>query len=287
MMGMPDPRSRRASAVLELVDVVKHYRASGEEIRAVDGVSLAVSPGEMVAIVGPSGSGKTTLLLLIAALLAPERGSVSLDGRDLASLSETQVCDYLLTEVGFIYQNYHLMPRVSAVENAALKLVLGGMGMREAQRRAFPWLERVGLAQRIYAPPELLSGGERQRVAIARALTGEPRLILADEPTGNLDSARSAHIVRLLHSIAHERGAIVVLVTHDAEAAALADRCYALRDGKLRDVSPRSGADPGNGSHAAPEGGPGAGAPHDPEANPDSEARRPPARDPHSPIARA
>jgi ABC-type lipoprotein export system ATPase subunit len=219
--------------MLGLDGVVKHYRGAGEEVRAVDGVSLAVEPSEMVALLGPSGSGKTTLLLLIAALLRPERGTVRYDGRDLSTLSENQVSDYLLKDVGFIYQNYHLMPRVPAIENASIKLVLGGMGMREAQRRVSPWLERVGLGDRLRCTPDQLSGGERQRVAIARALAGEPRLILADEPTGNLDSARSGEIVELLRSIAHERGAAVLLVTHDAEAAAVADRRCTLRDGRL------------------------------------------------------
>jgi ABC-type lipoprotein export system ATPase subunit len=219
--------------MLGLDGVVKHYRGAGEQVRAVDGVSLAVEPSEMVALLGPSGSGKTTLLLLIAALLRPERGTVRYDGRDLSTLSENQVSDYLLKDVGFIYQNYHLMPRVPAIENASIKLVLGGMGMREAQRRVSPWLERVGLGDRLRCTPDQLSGGERQRVAIARALAGEPRLILADEPTGNLDSARSGEIVELLRSIAHERGAAVLLVTHDAEAAALADRRCTLRDGRL------------------------------------------------------
>jgi len=227
--------------MLELDGVVKHYRGAGEEVRAVDGVSLVVAPGEMVALLGPSGSGKTTLLLLIAALLRPEQGTVRYDGRDLSSMSENQVCDYLLKDVGFIYQNYHLMPRVSAIENASIKLMLGGVGMREAQTRATPWLQRVGLGDRFRHTPDELSGGERQRVAIARALAGEPRLILADEPTGNLDSARSVEIVELLRSIAHQRTAAVLLVTHDSEAAALADRCCTLRDGKLHDGHPGSG----------------------------------------------
>lgn len=221
--------------MLELDGVVKHYRGAGEEVCAVDGVSLAIEPGEMIALLGPSGSGKTTLLLLIAALLRPERGTVRYDGRDLSSLSEGQVSDYLLGHVGFIYQNYHLMPRVSAIENASIKLVLGGVGMREAQARASPWLQRVGLGDCFERTPDELSGGERQRVAIARALAGEPRLILADEPTGNLDSARSEEIVALLHAIAHERGAAVLIATHDADAAAVADRGCTLRDGKLYD----------------------------------------------------
>lgn len=221
--------------MLELDGVVKHYRGAGEEVRAVDGVSLSVEAGEMVALLGPSGSGKTTLLLLIAALLRPEQGTIHYDGRDLSLLSESQISDYLLSDIGFIYQNYHLMPRVSAIENASIKLVLGGVGMRKAQTRASPWLQRVGLGDCFARTPGELSGGERQRVAIARALAGEPRLILADEPTGNLDSARSEEIVALLHSIAHERGAAVMIATHDSDAAALADRHCTLRDGKLYD----------------------------------------------------
>lgn len=218
---------------LELEQVVKHYHGAGEEVRAVDGVSLGVEPGEMVALYGPSGSGKTTLLLLIAALLTPEEGSIHFAGRDLASLSANEASDYLLRDVGFIFQSFHLMPRVSAVENASIKLLLGGVGMREASARAIPWLERVGLADRLDHTPGELSGGERQRVAIARALAGEPRLILADEPTGNLDSARSREIIELLHSIAHEQKAAVLLVTHDLDAAGIADRRCTLRDGKL------------------------------------------------------
>jgi putative ABC transport system ATP-binding protein len=243
--------------MLELEEVIKHYRGTGEEVRAVDGVNLAVEPGELVALLGPSGSGKTTILLLIAALLAPDAGSVRFEGRELSSLSDNEACDYLLRDVGFIYQSFHLMPRVSAIENAAMKLMLGGLGMREAQARATPWLERVGLGDRLDRTPDELSGGERQRIAIARALAGEPKLILADEPTGNLDSARSEEVVTLLRSIAHERGAAVLLVTHDAEAAAAADRRCTLRDGKLI-----HGDIPGY-------------------------ERRPPSLDPHAPAARA
>jgi putative ABC transport system ATP-binding protein len=228
--------------MLELEGVVKHYRGAGEEVRAVDGVDLQIEPGEMVALHGPSGSGKTTLLLLIAALLKPEEGVIRFDGLDLASLSESESCDYQLRDVGFVYQRFRLMPRVSAVENAARKLLLGGVCMRDAQARAIPWLERVGLGDRLKYPPEKLSGGERQRVAIARALAAEPRLILADEPTGNLDSARSLEIVELLWTIAHERQAAVLLVTHDLEAATVADRRCTLRDGKLTYGYPATGA---------------------------------------------
>jgi putative ABC transport system ATP-binding protein len=221
--------------MLTVEQVVKRYRAGGEEIRAIDGVSLQLGKGEMVALQGPSGSGKTTLLLLIAGLIAPEQGAVSYGGRALASLSQDEISEYLLRDVGFIHQTFHLMPRVSVLENASMKLLVGGVGMREAQARTLPWLERVGLGDRLGHVTEQLSGGERQRVAIARALAGEPPLILADEPTGNLDSARSREIVELLHSIALEREAGVLLVTHDADAAAAADRRYLIRDGRLHD----------------------------------------------------
>lgn len=212
-----------------------HYRVGGEEVCAVDDVSLVVAPGEMVALQGPSGSGKTTLLMLIAAVFPPESGTIRYGGRDLTSLSDDEACDYRMGSVGFIYQRFHLWPRVPAVENASIKLLLGGVGMRDAQARAIPWLERVGLDDRLGHTPEQLSGGERQRVAIARALAGDPKLILADEPTGNLDSARSRQVVELLGSIAHERGAGVLLVTHDPDAAAIADRLLTLRDGRIVD----------------------------------------------------
>ncbi len=228
--------------MLELERVVKHFRSGGEEVRAVDGVNLRVRPGEMVALQGPSGSGKTTLLLLIAALTAADSGQVRFEGRDVACLSEDEAADYLMRDVGFVYQRVQLMARTSVLENAALKLLVGGVPMREAKAHALPWLQRVGLGDRLEHTPEQLSGGERQRVAIARALAGEPRLILADEPTGNLDSARSREVVELLHTVARERRAAVVLVTHDSDAAGLADRRFLLRDGQLSPAEQHPGA---------------------------------------------
>jgi putative ABC transport system ATP-binding protein len=219
--------------LLELEGVVRHYRGVAEEVRAVDGVSMTVAQGEAVSLLGPSGSGKTTLLLLMAALLRPETGVIRYGERDLASLSERGVSRYLMHEVGFIFQRSHLWPRSSALRNASEKLIATGVGVGDARERAIPWLERVGLGDRLEHPAAQLSGGERQRVAIARVLACEPRLILADEPTGSLDSARSREIVELLRSISHDRGAMVVLVTHDKDVAALADRRYTLRDGKL------------------------------------------------------
>ena len=224
--------------MLEVERVVKHYSGAREAVCAVDGVSLALDAGEMIALHGPSGSGKTTLLLLIARLLQADQGVIRFAGGDLSSLSEDQASDHLLRDVGFIYQSPQLMPRVTALENASIKLLLGGVGMREAQARARPWLQRVGLEDSLERTPEQLSSGERQRVAIARALAGEPKLILADEPTGNLDSARSSEIVELLRSVAHERGAGVLLVTHDLEAASIADRRLTLRDGRLTEGRP-------------------------------------------------
>jgi ABC-type lipoprotein export system ATPase subunit len=240
--------------MLELDAVVKHYAGSGEQIHAIDGVSMRVDPGELVALTGPSGSGKSTLLLLIGGLLSPDAGTIRFGGRDLSLLSEASRSAYLQQDVGFVYQSFPLMPRVKVVENAAVKLLLGGVGMREAQARVIPWLERVGLGERLDHTPEQLSGGERQRVAIARALAGEPRLVLADEPTGNLDSSRSREIVDLLRTVAHERGTMVVLVTHDREAASAADRTCSLRDGRLELVAPiRDGVPSG---HAAAPLGP-------------------------------
>ncbi len=226
--------------MLELERVLKRYRGGGEVVRAVDGVTLRVASGEMVALHGPSGSGKTTLLLLAAALLAPDEGTIRFAGCELSRFSEARASEYLYRDVGFVYQNPVLMPRVSAIENASMKLIVGGVPMREAQARTLPWLERVGLGERLHRTPERLSSGERQRVAIARALAGEPRLILADEPTGNLDSARSIEIVQLLASVAHEREAAVLLVTHDLEAASIADRHLTLRDGRLADAQANS-----------------------------------------------
>jgi len=220
-------------STLELRDVAKCY-ASGEQIvHAVDGVSMTVDAGEFVALYGPSGSGKTTLLLLAAGLAAPDRGSVRFDGRDIDHLSERERAAYRLRDVGFVFQSFHLMPHTTALDNATIKLTGAGFTLREARRAALPWIERVGLADRAGHTPEQLSMGERQRVAIARALAGEPRLLLADEPTGNLDTSRSGEILTLMREVSHERGIPSLLVTHDPEAARRVDRVLTLRDGRL------------------------------------------------------
>ena len=226
--------------MLELRELVKHYPAvGGESVRAVDGVSLKVAPGEMVALYGPSGSGKTTLLLMIATLLAPTAGTVLIAGRDIASLSEREVSSFRLSELGFIRQSFDLLPGVTAIDNAVLKL-LKSMRWRDAQREIVPLLERLGLGARLTHRAETLSMGERQRVMIARALSTGPRLLLADEPTGSLDTQRGREVLELLRELCRERGVAIVLVSHDPMAAQYADRVYALRDGRLCDYEPGS-----------------------------------------------
>ncbi len=235
----------RPSAVLELDAVVKHYRGYGDEVvRAVDGVTLTVAPGEIVALHGPSGSGKSTLLMLAAALMLPDAGVVRFQGCDLATLAAGAAAAYQRRRIGFIYQSFHLMAGVPAVENAAIKLLADRVPLRHARRTAAAWLERVGLDGRLNHTPDQLSGGERQRVAIARALVNEPSMILADEPTGSLDSRRGGEILALLSGIARERQAAVLLVTHDPQAAAIADRVCTLRDGKLIDGALDAAATP-------------------------------------------
>jgi putative ABC transport system ATP-binding protein len=222
-------------SALELRDVVKHYPSGGETVRAVDGVTLEIDDGELVALYGPSGSGKTTLLLLAAGLMTPDSGCVLFDGRHVGSMSSREGARYRLRDVGFVFQSFYLMPGASALDNALIKLPVSGYTVREARERTIPWLERVGLGARLDHRPEQLSMGERQRVAIARALVGEPRLLLADEPTGNLDSARTREILALLRDVCHERRIPGLLVTHDVEAASFVDRTLTLRDGRALD----------------------------------------------------
>ncbi len=225
--------------MLELGEVVKHYRiGEAEPIRAVDGVSLSVKQGELVALYGPSGSGKTTLLMLMAALLRPDSGSLKLDGREISALSEQDASHYRLSEMGFVRQTFNLIPGVSAIDNAALKLLGMDVRAREARARIEPLMDRLGLEQRLNHRPEQLSMGERQRVMIARALSTEPKLVLADEPTGSLDSRRGREVLNLLTGICRERRLAVVLVTHDSQAATYADRVHTLRDGRLVDYEP-------------------------------------------------
>lgn len=221
---------------LELRNVLKHYPCGdGEVVRAIDDVSLSIYSGEFVALYGPSGSGKTTLLLMAAGLLAPDRGRVLFDGQDIAFYSPSKRALYRRRDIGFVFQSFHLVPGASVGENAGLKLLADGWTMAKACDAADTWLGRVGLAHRAKHTVDSLSMGERQRVAIARALVNEPRLLLTDEPTGNLDSGRGREILSLLRDICTERKMPTLLVTHDPQATAFVDRVYTLRDGALTD----------------------------------------------------
>jgi putative ABC transport system ATP-binding protein len=229
--------------VLALRDVVKHYPAiGGEPIRAVDGVSLKLEPGEFVALYGPSGSGKSTLLLLIAALLQPDSGAIEFEGRDVTHLSAREAARYRMEDIGIVRQSVELVAGLSALDNAALKLAGQGQRVRDAERLVSQLLDRLGLADRYRHRADQLSMGERQRVMIARALSTEPRLLLADEPTGSLDTRRGRDVLALLADICRERHTSLLLVTHDPQAASFADRVHALHDGRLVDYEPDRGA---------------------------------------------
>jgi putative ABC transport system ATP-binding protein len=224
--------------VLELRELSKRYPVGdGEPVRAVDGVSLRIAAGELVALYGPSGSGKTTLLMLVAALLRPDSGAVIVDGREISALSDDDRARYRLRELGYIDQAFDLLPGGTVVQNAAMKLWLTE-GVRRAERTVEPLLVRLGLGERLGHRPDELSMGERQRVMIARALSMKPKLVLADEPTGSLDSQRGGEVLGLLSEICRERGVAVLLVTHDPQATRFADRVLALRDGRLVDYEP-------------------------------------------------
>jgi putative ABC transport system ATP-binding protein len=225
--------------VLEIRELVKHYAAGGNDVvRALDGISMTIDRGELVALYGPSGSGKTTLLMIIAALLAPDRGSVLVNGRDVSTLSAREAARYRRLDLGYVSQSLDLMPGVPAIDNAALKLFDLRIGVREAHRRIAPLMERLGLGERLHHRAEQLSAGERQRVLIARALATEPSLVLADEPTGSLDAKRSREVLTLLTEVCDEHGVAMLLVTHDPQAAAFASRVHALRDGLLVGYEP-------------------------------------------------
>lgn len=228
--------------MLELREVVKHYASSGGEVvRAIDGVSLTIAPSELLALYGPSGSGKSTLLQIVAALLQPDSGQVLVAGRDIAALPPRESARYRLNDVGFVRQSLDLLPGVSALDNAALKLLNTRVGVREAHRAVTPLLQRLGLEQRLRNRAEELSMGERQRVMIARALSTGPKLLLADEPTGSLDTQRSREVLELLVEVCREQDVAVLLVTHDPQAAAFADAVRALRDGRIVDYEPDAG----------------------------------------------
>ncbi len=223
------------AAGIEARDVHRVYRRGAVEVAAVAGVSATIVPGEMVAIVGPSGSGKSTFLNLLGGLDRPTRGEVSIEGRSLAGMSDDERTRVRRDRIGLVFQFFNLLPLLTAAENVSLPLLLAGRPRAEADRRARGILERVGLAARAEHTPDELSGGEMQRIAVARALVTEPAVLLADEPTGNLDTAAGAGVLDLLREATRGEGPgrAVVMVTHDPAAAAIADRVLEFRDGRI------------------------------------------------------
>jgi ABC-type lipoprotein export system ATPase subunit len=233
-----------STSVVRARGLRKHYGRGEGLVRAVDGVDLDVAPGETVAVMGPSGCGKSTLLHLLGGLDRPSGGVVSLNGGRIDDLGERALARMRRTDVGFVFQAFHLMEELTAIENVELPALLAGSSPRAARRRAEDLLGRAGLADRAGFLPSALSGGQRQRVAIARALSNEPVVVLADEPTGNLDSAATLDILRLFERL-HDAGQTLIIVTHDARIAATAGRLIAMRDGAFVDETKLTGGTTG------------------------------------------
>ncbi len=218
--------------MIELENIKKIYSLGEEEVRALDGVSLNVMEHEFVAIVGASGSGKSTLMNIIGCLDTPDEGKYYIDGQDVTSLSERELATMRNRKIGFIFQQFNLLPKLTAYENVELPLIYQGVTAKERRERVETALERVGLIKRVHHRPNQLSGGQQQRVAVARALATRPSLILADEPTGNLDSRSSRDIMNLIHEL-HEQGNTIILITHDEGIARQAERQVRIMDGKI------------------------------------------------------
>ena len=222
---------------LQVNHITNRYGSGATQVAAVRDVSLTVSPGEIVLFMGPSGSGKTTLLSMLGALLKPTEGTIQLNGPVISTLAENRLPDIRLRQFGFIFQDFNLLSALTALENVALVAELKGMKNGAAREKAAARLTELGLGERLNFLPEKLSGGEKQRVAIARALVNDPALILADEPTANLDSKIGHEIMRLLRRIAKEQGRSVVIVSHDQRIKDIADRVLRLEDGQLKQVA--------------------------------------------------
>ena len=218
--------------MIDLHDVSKVYQIGEERVHALDHVTLHIFPKEFVSVIGPSGSGKSTLMNIIGCLDEPTSGSYLLCGQDITACTDLQLAQVRNQELGFVFQSFHLLPRLTALDNVALPLLYGGVKKAERRERARAALEMVGLGDRIDHRPDQLSGGQCQRVAIARAMVGGPKLLLADEPTGALDSASGAQVMELFRQL-HENGATIIMITHDAQVARQAQRIMTIRDGVL------------------------------------------------------
>ncbi|WP_301005314.1 ABC transporter ATP-binding protein [Lunatimonas sp.] len=217
-------------AIIETKNIQKTYRMGVEEVKALKSVSITINRGEYVAFMGPSGSGKSTLMNIIGCLDTPTSGSYTLNQKNVSDMTENELAEVRNKEIGFVFQTFNLLPRASCLENVALPLIYAGFGKTERSEKAFLALKSVGLEDRVHHKPNELSGGQRQRVAIARALVNDPSIILADEPTGNLDSKTSHDIMDLFHEL-HQKGNTIIMVTHEDDIAHYAHRVIRLRDG--------------------------------------------------------
>ena len=218
---------------IQLSGIKKIYQIGDQEVAALNGIDLDIKKGEFAALMGPSGSGKSTLMNILGCLDRPTVGSYRLDGEEVANLGDDALAITRNRKIGFVFQNFNLLSRISTLDNVALPLVYAGVGHREREERAMHYLEAVGLADRKDHQPNELSGGQRQRVAIARALVNDPRIIMADEPTGNLDTKSTGEIMEIFHRMHEEEGRTIILVTHEPDIAACASRHLLVRDGVI------------------------------------------------------
>ncbi|MEO6786579.1 MAG: ABC transporter ATP-binding protein [Chthoniobacteraceae bacterium] len=238
-------------ALIELTDVTKRYRVGDQEIRALDGINLTIEQGEFAAIVGPSGSGKSTLMHLLGCLDIPTTGRVIIDGVDVSRATDGRLAEMRNEKIGFVFQSFNLLAKFTVLENVELPMIYSGVSKKERRARAVAAVDRVGLLNRAKNTPLQLSGGQMQRVAIARALVNDPKIVFADEPTGNLDSSTGASILDLFRELS-QQGRTIVLVTHDSDIAENAPRRIEIRDGKI--VTRPPGWQPGqSGIHAPPQ----------------------------------